>query len=184
MIVMIGNHICKDCQDAMKVIERERLPIEFKDMERSLDVIKEFLKIREGNTELFSVCRENNSIGIPVFVLEDGTVTLDAKTAFAAAREAKKPAVVMVGSHLCRACREKLAMFRDANLYVEFHDIAENLDDMRMFLKIREGNEELYADVRKEGRAGIPVFLLPDGTVTRDAGLAMETAKKLAAGEE
>ena len=71
MIRMIGNHICKDCVSAMEVIQRERLPIEFHDMEKALDYVKEFLEIREGNPELYKEARENNQIGIPVFVLED-----------------------------------------------------------------------------------------------------------------
>ena len=51
MIRMIGNHICKDCVSAMEVIQRERLPIEFHDMEKALDYVKEFLEIREGNPD-------------------------------------------------------------------------------------------------------------------------------------
>ena len=77
MIVMVGNHICKDCVAAMEVINRERLPIEFHDMEKALDYVKEFLSIREGNPDLFEECRRENQIGIPVFVLEDGRVTKD-----------------------------------------------------------------------------------------------------------
>ena len=46
MIRMIGNHICKDCVSAMEVIQRERLPIEFHDMEKALDYVREFLEIR------------------------------------------------------------------------------------------------------------------------------------------
>ena len=113
MIRMIGNHICKDCVSAMEVIQRERLPIEFHDMEKALDYMKEFLEIREGNPELYKEARENNQIGIPVFVLEDGTVTMDCDAAFEAARRAKKPAVVMVGSHLCKACRNRLAELKE-----------------------------------------------------------------------
>lgn len=179
MIIMSGNHICKDCVSAMAVIERERLPIEFHDMETSLEYVKEFLKIREGNPELFEECRKVNGIGIPVFVLEDGTVTLNPEEAYEAARKVKSKAVLMFGSHLCRVCREKLALIKAQGLPVEFHDIVENLNDMRQFLKIREGNEELYRDVREAGRAGIPVFVLPDGTVTRDADAAMKAADDL-----
>ena len=42
MIRMIGNHICKDCVSAMEVIQRERLPIEFHDMEKALDYVRAF----------------------------------------------------------------------------------------------------------------------------------------------
>ena len=179
MIRMIGNHICKDCVSAMEVIQRERLPIEFHDMEKALDYVKEFLEIREGNPELYKEARENNQIGIPVFVLEDGTVTKDCDAAFEAARRAKKPAVVMVGSHLCKACRNRLAELKEEGLPVEFHDIVENLNDMRLYLRIRENHPELYDEIRKEGRVGIPVFILPDGTVTNDFEAAREAARSL-----
>lgn len=179
MITMVGNHICKDCVNALAVIEREHLPIEFHDMEMSLEYVKEFLKIREGNWELFEECRRVNGIGIPVFVMEDGAVTLDPEAAYEAARKVKNKTVVMLGSHLCKVCREKHALIKAQGLPVEFHDIVENLNDMRQFLKIREGNEKLYKDVREAGRVGIPVFILPDGTVTRDADAAMKAAAEL-----
>lgn len=179
MITMVGNHICKDCVAALEVIERERLPIEFHDMEKALDHVKEFMSIREGNPELYREARENNQIGIPVFVLEDGTVTMDCETAFEAARKKKKPAVVMVGSYLCKSCRAKLELIREEGLPVEFHDIVENLNDMRLYLRLREAHPEIYDKIREEGRVGIPVFILPDGTVTNDSERALGTARAL-----
>ena len=183
MIRMIGNHICKDCVSAMEVIQRERLPIEFHDMEKALDYVKEFLEIREGNPELYKEARENNQIGIPVFVLEDGTVTMDCDAAFEAARRAKKPAAVavvyslIVGIFIYKELR--LAELKEEGLPVEFHDIVENLNDMRLYLRIRENHPELYDEIRKEGRVGIPVFILPDGTVTNDFEAAREAARIL-----
>ena len=179
MITMLGNHICKDCMAALEVIGRERLPIEFHDMEKALDYVKEFLAVREGNPELFKEARVNNQIGIPVFVLEDGTVTMDCEAAYAAARRKKRPAVIMIGSHLCSSCRARLEEIREAGLTVEFHDIVENLNDTRMYLKIRESHPEIYDEVRAEGRVGIPVFVLPDGTVTRDFARVLEELRKL-----
>lgn len=179
MITMIGNHICKDCVAAMEVIERERLPIEFHDMEKALDYVKEFMAVREANPELYKEAKENNQIGIPVFVLDDGTVTMDCETAFEAARKKKKPAVTMVGTYLCKACRAKLELIREEGLPVEFHDIVENLNDMRLYIKIRESHPEIYDKVREEGRAGVPVFILPDGTVTGDSEKALETARSM-----
>lgn len=179
MIVMVGNHICKDCVAAMEVINREHLPIEFHDMEKALDYVKEFLSIREGNPDLFEECRKENQIGIPVFVLEDGKVTMDCEEAFEAARKKKKPVVTMMGSYLCKACRAKLEIIREEGLPVEFHDIVENLNDMRAYLKIREGNPQIYDKIREEGRVGIPVFVLPDGTITADSAEALEAARNL-----
>lgn len=179
MITMVGNHLCKDCAAALEVIDRERLPIEFHDMNLALDYVKEFLKIREGNEELFAECRKENQIGIPVFVLEDGTATMDCEAAFEAARKKKRPAVVMVGSHLCSGCRAVLEELREEGLTVEFHDIVENLNDTRLFLKIREGNPQIYEEIAAEGRVGIPAFILPDGTITLDKEQAFEAARKL-----
>jgi len=179
MIIMVGNHICKDCVAAMEVIYRERLPIEFHDMEKALDYVKEFLSIREGNPDLFEECRRENQIGIPVFVLEDGRVTKNCEEAFEAARKKKKPAVTMMGTYLCKACRAKLEIIREEGLSVEFHDIVENLNDMRAYLKIREENPQIYDKIREEGRVGVPVFVLPDGTVTADSAKALNAARNL-----
>lgn len=179
MITMVGNHICKDCRAAMEVIERERLPIEFHDMEKALDYVKEFVGIREANPELYKEARENNQIGIPVFVLEDGTVTMDCETAFEAARKKKKPVITMVGTYLCKACRAKMEIIREEELPVEFHDIVENLNDMRLYLKIRESHPEIYDKIREEGRAGVPVFIMPDGTVTNDSEQVLAAARNM-----
>lgn len=179
MIIMVGNHICRDCRAAMEVIERENLPVEFHDMEGDLGCVREFLKIREGNPELFGECKKENQIGIPVFVLEDGTVTLDTDKALDAARKGKAPVVTLIGSHLCKFCREAVTAARAEELPVEFHDIVENLNDMKLFLKIREENPELYEECRKDNRVGIPVYVLPDGTLTRNTGEALEAARKI-----
>jgi glutaredoxin-related protein len=179
MITMLGNRICKDCVAAMEVIDRERLPITFHDMSTVIDYLKEFLTVRSQNPEVFKEAKENNGIGIPVFILDDGTVTMDCEAAFEAARKVKVPAVTMYGSHVCKACRAHLETIKAEGLKVEFHDIVENLNDMRAFLKIREGNEELYADVIAEGRVGIPVYILPDGTITRDSEKALDAARAL-----
>ena len=169
--------MCGDYVRPAIVLKEE--PYDLALLEKALDYVKEFLEIREGHPELYKEARENNQIGIPVFVLEDGTVTMDCDAAFEAARRAKKPAVVMVGSHLCKACRNRLAELKEEGLPVEFHDIVENLNDMRLYLRIRENHPELYDEIRKEGRVGIPVFILPDGTVTNDFEAAREAARSL-----
>lgn len=179
MITMLGNHLCKDCVQACAEIQRQQLPIEFHDMETSMEYVKEFLKVREGNPELFDECRKNNSIGIPVFVLEDGTVTFDCEVAFEAARKEKAPAVQLVGAWLCPDCRVAVEQAKAEGLEFEFHDILENLQDMRMFLKIREGHPEIYEELRKDNKVGIPVFVLPDGTVTTDCSAALEALRTL-----
>lgn len=184
MIKMIGNHVCPHCAAALAEIEREHLPIEFRDMSKSTAYIKEFLAIREGHPELFDEKRANNKVGVPVFVLTDGTVTFDREAAFAAARLEKAPVVKVVGSSVCPDCREVTAAVRAEKLPVEFYDMVENMNNMRMFLAIREGNPELYAPVREAGGIGIPVFVLPDGTVTLDTEEGLAAARALKEKEE
>ena len=179
MITMLGNHLCKDCAWACAEIERQHLPIEFHDMETSMDYVREFLKVREGNPELFEECRKNNTIGIPVFVLEDGKVTFDCEEAFEAARKVKAPAVQLVGTWLCPDCRVVVEQAKAEGLELEFHDMLENLQDMRLVLKIREGHPEIYDELRVDNKVGIPVFVFPDGSVSVDPEKGLEEMRKL-----
>ena len=179
MITMLGNHLCIDCVRACAEIKRQNLPIEFHDMETSMEYVREFLKVRDENPELFDECRKNNSIGIPVFVLEDGTVTFDCEAAFEAARNVKAPTVQLVGAWLCPDCRIAVEKAKEEGLAFEFHDMLENLQDMRLYLKIRESHPEVYDDVRQENKVGIPVFVLPDGSITLDTEAALDALGKL-----
>ena len=179
MITMLGNHKCIDCVKACAEIERQHLPIAFHDMETSMDYVKEFLKVREGNPELFDECRKNNSIGIPVFVLEDGAVTFDCEVAFEAARKVKEPTVQLVGAWLCPDCRVAVERAKAEGLEFEFHDMLENLQDMRLYLKIRESHPEVYDELRMENKVGVPVFVLPDGSITVDTEVGLDALRKL-----
>lgn len=181
MIKMIGNHVCPHCAAALKEIERERLPIEFHDMSRGTEYIREFLAIREGHPELYDERRKENKVGVPVFVLSDGTVTFDKGRAFAEARLEKDPAVTVVGSMLCPDCRRVMTAAGNEGLPVEFYDMVESMDNMRLFLKLREGNPEVFEPVRAQNKIGIPVFVLPDGTVTVDENAGLDAARSLAA---
>lgn len=179
MITMLGNHKCIDCVKACAEIERQHLPIEFHDMETSMDYVREFLKVRDENPQLFDTCRENNSIGIPVFVLEDGTVTFDCEAAFEAARKVKAPAILLVGTWLCPDCRVAVERAAAEGLAFEFHDMLENLQDMRLYLKLRESNPEIFDPLRKENKVGVPLFVLPDGSVSVDTEAGLEALRKL-----
>ena len=179
MITMLGNHLCKDCVNACAEIKRQNLPIEFHDMETSMAYLKEFLNVRDGHPELFDACREKNSIGIPVFVLEDGTVTFDCEIAFEAARKVKAPTVQLVGAWLCPDCRVAVERAKAEGLEFEFHDMLENLQDMKLYLKLREGYPEVFDGLRADNKVGIPVFVLPDGTISLDTEVGLEALRKL-----
>lgn len=179
MIIMLGNHLCKDCAWACEEIQRQHLPIEFHDMETSMVYLKEFLSVRDANPDLFEECRKNNTIGIPVFVLEDGTATFDCEVAFEAARKVKAPVVQIVGTWLCPDCRVVIEQAKAEGLEFEFYDMLENMQDMRLYLKIRESHPEIYDAVRADNKVGVPVFVFPDGSLTLDPEKALGEMRKL-----
>ena len=82
IIKMYGTSLCKDCVHSLEEIKRHQYPVEFRDFNDKLRNLKHFLKIREANRELFKEEIEQGTIGIPLFVLDDGTYTKDEKVAF------------------------------------------------------------------------------------------------------
>lgn len=135
--------------------------------------------MRDENPELFDVCRQNNSIGIPVFVLEDGTVTFDRDVAFEAARNVKAPAIPLVGTWLCPDCRAVVERAKAEGMEFEFHDVLENLQDMRLYLKIRESHPEVFDPLRADNKVGVPLFVLPDGTISVDMEVGLAALREL-----
>lgn len=79
MIKIYGMDTCPDCTYIKEQIEGNP-NFEYIDIGSHVCLLKEFLKIRD-HSEPFVSARENGQIGIPCFVLEDGTVSLDAKDA-------------------------------------------------------------------------------------------------------
>lgn len=67
-----GSHLCEDTQKALKELK----DVEFRNISEDLSALKEFLVIRD-NSPLYDEVKKNGGIGIPVFVLDDGTVTFD-----------------------------------------------------------------------------------------------------------
>lgn len=67
-----GSHLCEDTQKALKELK----DVEFRNISEDLSALKEFLAIRDNNP-LYDDVKKNGGIGIPVFVLDDGTVTFD-----------------------------------------------------------------------------------------------------------
>ena len=75
-VTVIGSHLCPDTLYALNKLSEAKADIEFKNLSASLPDLKAYLALRESSP-LYESVRENGSIGIPAFVLEDGTVTLD-----------------------------------------------------------------------------------------------------------
>lgn len=76
-ITMYGANICTGCVEAKaKLAGRNDHDITIVDIVESTANLKEFLSYRDKE-EMFEPIKEAGRIGIPFFVLEDGTKTFD-----------------------------------------------------------------------------------------------------------
>ena len=66
MIKIYGMGTCPDCTQVEEQVKGNAKYEKY---------LKEFLRLRDNNP-LFDECKRTGSIGIPCFLLEDGTVTL------------------------------------------------------------------------------------------------------------
>lgn len=74
-IQMIGSHLCQDTLYAMMKLKDQGVKIEFSNISTSFPALKEFLNIRE-NDPMYRTVKARGELGIPLFILEDGTRTL------------------------------------------------------------------------------------------------------------
>ena len=78
-ITVIGSHLCPDTLYALNRFCVAKAEIDFKNLSASLSDLKAYLALRESDP-VYADIRENGGIGIPCFILEDGTVTRDLET--------------------------------------------------------------------------------------------------------
>ena len=81
-IKMYGIKSCHDCVDAEKLLSDNLVDFDYLDFAEEPLYLKEFLQLRD-NDSFFEEVRKNGYIGIPFFVLEDGTKTFDIKEVIA-----------------------------------------------------------------------------------------------------
>ncbi|MFW2488722.1 glutaredoxin [Clostridium chromiireducens] len=76
-ITMYGTAICPDCVEAKVILEKHNhIELDYKNIIESTKLLKEFLSYRD-NDKMFTNVVKEGKIGIPFFILEDGTKTLD-----------------------------------------------------------------------------------------------------------
>lgn len=76
-IKMYGAAICPDCVEAKAILEKHKdIELDYKNIIESTIMLKEFLSYRDNDEMFVNVIKEGR-IGIPFFILEDGTKTLD-----------------------------------------------------------------------------------------------------------
>lgn len=75
-VTVIGSHLCPDTLYALNRLVEAKADIDFKNLSASLSDLKAYLALRESSPVLDGP-KARGSLGIPCFVLEDGTVTLE-----------------------------------------------------------------------------------------------------------
>jgi len=76
-ITMYGAEICKDCVMAKELLEKVGgIELDYRNITKDTTTLKEFLSYRDHET-MFAPVKEKGKIGIPFFILEDGTKTFD-----------------------------------------------------------------------------------------------------------
>ncbi len=76
-ITMYGTAICPDCVEAKEQLKnRTDVDLNYKDITADTATLKEFLSYRDHEAMFVPVIEEGR-IGIPFFILEDGTKTFE-----------------------------------------------------------------------------------------------------------
>lgn len=76
-IIMYGAGICPDCVEAKETLEkRSDIELDYRDITKDTKTLKEFLAYRDHDHMFEPVIREGR-IGIPFFLLEDGSKSLE-----------------------------------------------------------------------------------------------------------
>ncbi|MDO4197846.1 MAG: glutaredoxin [Erysipelotrichaceae bacterium] len=106
MIKVYGSpKICKSCRNLKHIIETRKLIMEEIDIIENTSNMRAFLQIRD-NSSAFDDVRKNGRIGIPCFVKEDGTVTVDMNEALSWMNEppVKEDEIVEKEEVVCEDC--------------------------------------------------------------------------------
>lgn len=81
-LTVIGSNLCPDTIEALDELTAKNIIFEFLNISESLDSLKEFLYEREHNP-IYEEVKKHQGIGIPFFILEDGTKTFSIETIIA-----------------------------------------------------------------------------------------------------
>lgn len=78
-ITMYGTEICPDCVEAkIQLSKLHEIQLDYRSITESTSILKEFLNYRDHDP-LFKPIVKEGYIGIPFFILENGTKTFDIK---------------------------------------------------------------------------------------------------------
>ncbi len=76
-LIMYGTQICPDCVEAkLQITQNQEIELDYRSITESTAILKEFLSYRD-HEDIFKPIINKGSIGIPFFILEDGTKTFE-----------------------------------------------------------------------------------------------------------
>lgn len=89
-------------------------------------------------------------------------------------KERREGVVKFYGTEICRDCAEALCFFEEKGFTgFDYRSISECVANLREFLALRDSRPE-FAEIRREGRIGVPCFLRPDGSLCFDPAEVLE----------
>jgi len=77
-VTVVGSHLCPDTLYALNKLVEAGVEIDFKNLSASLPDLKVYLALRDSEA-MYEGVKAAGGIGIPCFILEDGTKTMDLK---------------------------------------------------------------------------------------------------------
>ncbi len=80
-VKVYGSNTCPATLQALSIFTAHHYMPTFVNVTGSINLLKDFIKFRD-TSDLFASVRGTTDIGFPVFQLEDGTFTRDARKAF------------------------------------------------------------------------------------------------------
>jgi len=75
-VTVVGTHLCPGTLGALNKLYEADIPVEFKDIISNHSELRMYLHLRD-TSELYADIRGTERIGIPLFIFEDGTMTMD-----------------------------------------------------------------------------------------------------------
>ncbi|MBQ9179440.1 MAG: hypothetical protein IJ132_01405 [Firmicutes bacterium] len=81
-VKIYGTPICEDTVDALAKLDAKGIEYEYVNFIEDTEKLAEFLKIRDTEA-IYAPVKERGGIGMPLFIFEDGTMTLDTDEALA-----------------------------------------------------------------------------------------------------
>jgi glutaredoxin-related protein len=83
--------------------------------------------------------------------------------------------VLMYGAEICPGCvKAKELLSTRPDIELDYRNITESTARLKEFLAYRD-HDTMFAEVIKEGRIGIPFFILEDGTKTFQVSDILDT---------